>query len=298
MSALTQINDGDTIASSNEVINANFTALNNEKVETSVIDTDNTLGGASASDSKLATQKATRDFVVATASPVGKSWNEYAESTTGTDSYAITVPGLTTLVAGQTFKFKADVANTGACTLNINGLGAKTIKKSVSSDLATNDILAGQGVVVTYDGTNMQLASFVASQVPASLPITTVAGSTTYTWDRNSHPTKTITHNLGATPAYIRVKMQYIGCGGVSELVYVGGTGYGLTSIVAGSTPVFTGGASMFIRAGGNAQFATLTGGITASSENTFTLSFSGAGDESNLWSDPQTAVINWEVIK
>ena len=44
-----------------------------------------------------------------------------------------------------------------ACSLNVNGLGAKTIKKNVSSDLATGDILANQIVTVIYDGTNMQI---------------------------------------------------------------------------------------------------------------------------------------------
>ena len=48
-------------------------------------------------------------------------------------------------------------ANTGTCTLNVNGLGAKTIKKDVSTDLATGDILANQVVTVTYDGTNIRL---------------------------------------------------------------------------------------------------------------------------------------------
>ena len=52
----------------------------------------------------------------------------YAASTAGSDTYAITLaisPG--TYGAGQRFQFKADVDNTGACTLNINSLGAKSI---------------------------------------------------------------------------------------------------------------------------------------------------------------------------
>jgi hypothetical protein len=42
----------------------------------------------------------------------------------------------------------------GAATLNINGLGAKTMKKLVTSDLAANDIILGQMVIIMYDGTN------------------------------------------------------------------------------------------------------------------------------------------------
>jgi hypothetical protein len=82
----------------------------------------------------------------------------YAASSTGNDSYAITFsPALASYTTGLTVRFKADVANTGVCTLNINSLGAKTIKKNVTSDLEDNDILANMIVTVVYDGTNFQL---------------------------------------------------------------------------------------------------------------------------------------------
>lgn len=87
-------------------------------------------------------------------------YHDAIASAIGTDSYAITVvPAITAYATSQEFTFIADVANTGACTLNVCGLGAKTIKKDVSSDLATGDILLGQVVKVIYDGTNMQLIS-------------------------------------------------------------------------------------------------------------------------------------------
>lgn len=80
-----------------------------------------------------------------------------------TDDYAITLsPAITAYVTGQMFSFKANTANTGACSLNVNGLGAKTIKKlqgGITTDLVDNDIRAGQYVIVIYDGTNMQMMS-------------------------------------------------------------------------------------------------------------------------------------------
>ncbi len=83
---------------------------------------------------------------------------DYAASAVGTDTYAITVtPAPTAYVIGQKFTFKADVTNTGACTLNVNTLGAITIKKNVTADLATGDIIANQLITVIYDGTNFQL---------------------------------------------------------------------------------------------------------------------------------------------
>jgi hypothetical protein len=86
----------------------------------------------------------------------------YAASSTGNDSYAITVtPTPNDYDAGDTYTFKADVGNTGAATLNVNSLGAKTIKKFGTLDLENGDITAGQIVTVKYDGTNFQIASEV-----------------------------------------------------------------------------------------------------------------------------------------
>lgn len=95
-------------------------------------------------------------------------YHDYVADSVGTDAYAITiVPAITSYSAGQEFTFKAGTANTGACSLNVSGLGAKTIKKDVSTDLATGDILANQIVNVVYDGANFQLNSRLAtSNIP------------------------------------------------------------------------------------------------------------------------------------
>jgi hypothetical protein len=91
-------------------------------------------------------------------------YSDYAVDSVGTGAYAIApTPAIAAYVAGQVFLFKAGTANTGTCSLNVSGLGAKTIKKDVSVDLATGDILANQDVMVVYDGTNMQLISQTSS---------------------------------------------------------------------------------------------------------------------------------------
>lgn len=90
--------------------------------------------------------------------------HDYVVSAVGTDAYAISpTPAVTAYVTGDIYTFGADVANTGACTLNIAGLGAKTIKKQKDQDLVTGDIEAGQIVTVVYDGTNMQMQSQTAT---------------------------------------------------------------------------------------------------------------------------------------
>lgn len=70
-----------------------------------------------------------------------------------------TSPGA--LVSGMTFAFYAGAAsNTGAATLNINGLGAVAIKRrDGSTALSAADITANTLCAVTYDGTAFRLHS-------------------------------------------------------------------------------------------------------------------------------------------
>jgi hypothetical protein len=81
----------------------------------------------------------------------------YAADAGASDTYAVTITGISAYTAGLPVRFKANTVNTGPATLNVNGLGAKTIKKNYNTDLTDGDILANQIVEVVYDGTNFQL---------------------------------------------------------------------------------------------------------------------------------------------
>ena len=61
MSTITTIASGDLITNSRDVINNNFSALNTDKIETSVLDTDTTL--SASSDTKVATQRAVKLYI-------------------------------------------------------------------------------------------------------------------------------------------------------------------------------------------------------------------------------------------
>jgi len=96
-------------------------------------------------------------------SPIFIETLNFAADAEASDAYAIAIdPVPPRYFAGVMFLFTANTANTGAATLNVNTMGAKTIKKLHDQDLATGDIEAGQVVVVVYDGTFMQLISQVA----------------------------------------------------------------------------------------------------------------------------------------
>lgn len=138
----------------------------------------------------------------------------YAVDSVGTDAYAITPsPAETAYVTGKEYTFQAGTANTGAATLNVSALGAKTIKKNVSADLATGDILINQIVVCKYDGTNMQLVSVMsgvkdATQLTGLVPTASLSVLATTAGTGNgpaSSTTQTITHGLGRTPKIIRI---------------------------------------------------------------------------------------------
>lgn len=67
-------------------------------------------------------------------------------------------PAIVAYVTGQILTFKAAATNTGPTTLQVDALGAKTIKKNGgATDLAAGDIIIGQMVTVEYDGANFQM---------------------------------------------------------------------------------------------------------------------------------------------
>lgn len=87
-------------------------------------------------------------------------------STTGSMTYTCAMsPTLTGYTTGMVVEFGcATTALTGAATLNIDGLGAKSIKKSDgTSNPASGDCAAGQQVPLRYDGTVFRLPSGGAS---------------------------------------------------------------------------------------------------------------------------------------
>ncbi len=82
--------------------------------------------------------------------------------------------------SGQTFSFIANTTNTGTATINVNTLGAKTIKKDVAGTmtaLSASDMPAGTRVIVQYDGTDMIWVNWQGS-VPSPSGSITLSGYT------------------------------------------------------------------------------------------------------------------------
>jgi len=81
---------------------------------------------------------------------------------TGTDALLGTsTPPYTAYVAGMTLSFVPVNVNTGAVTIDVDGLGAKEITVGTSSPLSGGELVVGQIANIEYDGTRFQLAKAV-----------------------------------------------------------------------------------------------------------------------------------------
>lgn len=211
----------------------------------------------------------------------------YAADAGGSDAYVITVvPAPASLNAGMVFHFKANTANTGAATLNVNGAGAISIVRADGSALADGDIAAGQFVAVIYDGTNFRLLSPVANAPKYTHGVTTRDLST-------ASGSQTIAHGLGRPPRKARLTVMF----------NLGGTNYGMNISIGTWNGSTVAGISHNFNNASNSQntstsdiiviYSAVTGGyqtatITADATN-ITLAWTKIGSPTG------TANIHWE---
>jgi len=101
------------------------------------------------------------------------------------DALTLTLaPAPTAYATFQRFMFKASSANTGAATLNVNGLGAKALKRLVGGTLRAliaGDIASGRIYEVIYDGTQFVMVGVAKPFTSAAITASTLAtGDQTY----------------------------------------------------------------------------------------------------------------------
>jgi hypothetical protein len=83
----------------------------------------------------------------------------YCTSTNGTIAYTCSMPdkALLSYTAGQMFLLNVDTTCATTCTLNIDGVGVKTITKSDGMSQPAGTLVAGQAQLIWYDGSVMRL---------------------------------------------------------------------------------------------------------------------------------------------
>lgn len=112
---------------------------------------------------------------------------------TGTATGHILTPptALVSYTPGLCLLYKAGVTNTGAITVNVSGLGVKSIKTMAGDDPTAGDIVAGYQMLVSYDGTNFVMVA--GSEFLGKTGNQTLTGNLTLTGS------ETVSGTLGVT---------------------------------------------------------------------------------------------------
>jgi hypothetical protein len=161
MATIKTINETDLITDSRADINDNFSALNSDKIETSYLDTDNTL--AANSDVKIPSQKAVKAYVDAggnvNASTTTKGIVEEA-------TQAEVDAGTTTGATGAKLFVTPDKLETRfSAKLKFGGTGADGAL-SVTSGTTTIDLANTDVVIKNYTSINVAAGATLAFQNP------------------------------------------------------------------------------------------------------------------------------------
>ena len=190
---------------------------------------------------------ATVRTMYASAGQVQDSAFTFLTSPAGTNTMtAIASLGMSAYVTGQRFFFVAPTTNTGACTLNINSIGIKSITKQGTTALVSGDIALGAIVQVVYDGTEFQLVSPSAAPTVNSFnagttgltPATATTGAITLAGTLAianggtgaTTQANALTNVVGFTPV-----QQGGGTGQLTNKTYIGWNGTDLTAQVDSS---------------------------------------------------------------
>ena len=82
----------------------------------------------------------------------------YGVSSSSPNTYTATMtPTISDYATGQIYLVKFTNGNTGTTTVNLDSVGAKTVKRLDGLNLLSGDIYDGMVAMLVYDGTNMQL---------------------------------------------------------------------------------------------------------------------------------------------
>ncbi|RMH42403.1 MAG: hypothetical protein D6688_10265, partial [Alphaproteobacteria bacterium] len=164
----------------------------------------------------------------------------YAVAGGSANAYTVNLPRtLGSYADGLKVRFKVPVTNTGPSTLNVDGLGARTIKRIDGTDVDAGDLTAGDIAEVILTGANFVLAT--PSRTHMEGVATTLAGSPTYTGNPtfSGNPVFSGNPSFTGTPSFVNA--SYSG-----SVTYSGSTTFSGNPSFTGNpdfsgSPTFTG---------------------------------------------------------
>jgi hypothetical protein len=127
----------------------------------------------------------------------------YGLTTNSGNTYAVTLtPAPAAYVDGLRITIKINAANTGAVTINVNGLGAKSVLKSNGSAMASNALRANSVYSLVYNGANFILQGEGGSG--NALPSDVVLGKT-FTNDDGEAVGTLVSYGAGDVMSYTKL---------------------------------------------------------------------------------------------
>jgi hypothetical protein len=166
-------------------------------------------------------------------------------------TYAVAPAGY---VQGEKYAFKAIAANSGATTVNINGLGAKNVFKKSPAGTATactgNEIQNGDLIEIEYDGTQFQLLAVAATTfVGGTLTATTAMSGVAFNEAAQVPLASAPTTDIGA------IASNYANVTGSATVTSFGAVVNGARrSLFFSGTPLLTNNANIALPGGANVQ--------------------------------------------
>lgn len=122
-------------------------------------------------------------------------------TTSGVDTYTTTITGVTAYNDGDPYLIRFTTGNTTGCTLDINGLGAKTLYRNNDGPLIGGDILDGGEMLCVYNST-LNGFQTIGTAPNTLLAYVTNAESTTITKGQ-------AVYAFGGTGDRLKVKLAY-----------------------------------------------------------------------------------------
>ena len=231
-----------------------------------------------------------------TAAQLGAGLSAYFVDSGSANAYVITAGSQVTAYAdGQTFLVKATNANTTTSTINVSGLGLKSIVRNDGSVLQANDIVAGQIIQLSYNVTagNFQLSGSAASASATAAAASATAAASSATSSASSATSSASSATSSASSATASASSATAAAASATQAsVYAAAlTATSTTSllIATGSTTFTTQAgkqfaAGQFVSAASNANSANyMHGSVTSYSGTTLVVNVTDIGGSGTL---------------